>query len=265
VAAALDELAAAGHLHVIDDDLRAYTDPLTRWWEAHRSGQTHPMVSRSNDVRRALNRLAHQLRRAAGEIGLDEIAAADGRRYGVGDRVIARVPDRHLHPEGDRSAYVRNGALGTIVALGHGDGPGDDAMTVRFDDLGVVTIARSYFDEHEIDRRGRRAVGIDHAYAVTSYAVTGATHAVSTSRVDETSTRAETYVDITRGREANHLYLTRPRDDIDGERLPRTPPDPVEDAITRRLTASEGERTAWEIREDRREQLARDRGVAVGL
>jgi conjugative relaxase-like TrwC/TraI family protein len=265
VAAALDELDAAGHLHVIDDDLRAYTDPLTHWWEAHRAGQTHPMVSRSNDVRRALNRLAHQLRRAACEIGGDEIAATDERRYGIGDRVFARIPNRHLHPDGEPSAYIRNGALGTIVELGHGDTPEDDTMTVEFDDLGVMTIPRSYFDEHEIDQRGRRAVGIDHAYAVTSYAVTGATHAVSTSRVDETSTRAETYVDITRGREANHLYLTRPRDDIDGERLPRTPPDPVEDTITRRLTSSEGERTAWEIREDRREQLAKDRGMAVGL
>lgn len=265
VAAALEELDAAGHLHVIDDDLGAYTEPLTRWWDAHRAGRTHPMVSRSNDVRRALNRLAHQLRRAAGEIGTDELAAADGRRYSTGDRVIARIPNRGLHPDGQPSAYVRNGAVGTIVEVRHGAATVDDEMTVRFNDLGVVTVPRSYFDEHEIDRQGRRAVGIDHAYAVTSYAVTGATHAVSTSRIDETSSRAETYVDITRGREANHLYLTRHRDDLDGERLPRLPPDPVEEEISHRLSASDGERTAWEIREDQRKRAVHDEGVAIGL
>jgi conjugative relaxase-like TrwC/TraI family protein len=265
IAAALDELDTAGHLHIVDDDLDAYTHLLTRWWDAHRAGQTHPIVSRRNDVRCALNRLAHQLRRAAGEIGTDEIHATDDRRYSTGDRVIARIPNRHLHPPGRPTAYVRNGATGTIAAARRGVSADGDTLTVDFDDLGTVTVPRSYFDEHDVDRHGRRAVGIDHAYAVTSYAVTGATHAVSTSRIDETSTRAETYVDITRGQEANHLYLTRPRDDLDGEHLPRTPPDPVEDTITRRLTASEGERTAWEIREDMRDRVAERQGIAIGL
>jgi conjugative relaxase-like TrwC/TraI family protein len=265
IAAALDELDAAGHLHIVDDDLHAYTHPLTRWWDAHRAGQAHPMVSRRNDVRRALNRLAHQLRRAAGEIGIDEITATDDRRYGIGDRVIARIPNRHLHPPDRPSEYIRNGVTGTVTALDRGTTPDGDTLTVAFDDLGTVTVPRSYFDVHEIDRHGRRAVGIDHAYAVTSYAVTGATHTVSTSRIDETSTRAETYVDITRGQKANHLYLARPREDLDGEHLPRTPPDPVEDTITRRLTASQGERTAWEIREDRREHMAERQGIAIGL
>jgi conjugative relaxase-like TrwC/TraI family protein len=263
VAAALDELDVAGHLHVIDDDLRAYTEPLTRWWDAHRAGRTHPMVSRSNDVRRALNRLAHRLRRAAGEIGTDELEAADGRRYSTGDRVIARIPNRGLHPDGQPSAYVRNGAVGTVIEVRRGAVSDNDEMKVQFDDLGVVTVRRTYFDEHEIDRR--RAVGLDHAYAVTSYAVTGATHAVSTSRIDETSSRAETYVDITRGREANHLYLTRRRDDLDGERLPRLPPDPVEEEISHRLSASDGERTAWEIRENQRQRTAQRDGVAIGI
>ncbi len=265
IAAALDELDAAGHLHIVDDDFHAYTRPLTRWWDAHRAGQIHPMVSRRNDVRCALNRLAHHLRRAAGEIGTDEIPAAGDRRFSTGDRVIARIPNRHLHPPGRPSAYVRNGATGTITALHHGASAGDDQITVEFDDLGTITVPRTYFDEHDVDRQGRRAVGIDHAYAVTSYAVTGATHAVSTSRIDETSTRAETYVDITRGQEANHLYLTRPQDDLDGEHLPRTPPDRVEDTITRRLAASEGERTAWEIRDDTRQRAAERQGTAVGL
>ncbi|HET6918778.1 MAG TPA: hypothetical protein VFI46_04845, partial [Jiangellaceae bacterium] len=70
---------------------------------------------------------------------------------------------------------------------------------------------------------------------------------------------------ITRGREANHLYLTRRRDDLDGERLPRLPPDSVEEEISHRLSASDGERTAWEIRKNQRQRAAQHEGVALGL
>jgi conjugative relaxase-like TrwC/TraI family protein len=264
IAAALDELEAAGHLHIVEDDLHAYTDVLERWWSAHQAGHEHPMVNRRNDVRRALNRLAHQLRRAAGEIGTDEMTA-DDRRYSVGDRVIARIPNRTLHPTGDPDAYVRNGATGTIADLRPGTSPDEDRITVQFDDLGVIDLPRHFFDEHAIDHDGRRGVGLDHAYAVTSYAITGATYSVSTSRIDETASRAETYVDITRGRTANHLYLTRHRQDLDYEPLPRIPPDPIAETITSRLVASEGERTAWEIREDRREMVAEKAPDAIGL
>jgi conjugative relaxase-like TrwC/TraI family protein len=266
VAKALDELDAAGHLHIVDDDLHAYTDVLARWWQAHQVGQDHPMVNRSNDIRRALNRLAHQLRRTAGEIGTDEITAAEDRRYSIGDRVIARIPNRRLHPPGEPAAYVRNGATGTITHLRPAATPDLDYITVDFDDLGEIDLPRRFFDEHDVDHHGRRAVGIDHAYAVTSYAVTGATYTVSTSRIDETSSRAETYVDITRGQQANHLYLTRRRDELDYEQLPRVPPDSIDQTIAHRLATSQGERTAWELRQHLRDRAAaNDTGVAVGL
>jgi hypothetical protein len=108
--------------------------------------------------------------------------------------------------------------------------------------------------------RGQRS-----AYAVTSWAVQGATNPVSTSRIDETSTRAETDVDITRGRHANHLYLTRHPTDLDGEHLPRIPPDPVDQAVADRLTTSRGERTAWEIRQDALDRAARPGPEAIAL
>ena len=131
-------------------------------------------------------------------------------------------------------------------------GPSDDTITVAFDGIGTIDLPRSYFDEHRTaGRRRRRDVGLDHAYAVTSYAVQGATRAVSTSRIDPTATRAEAYVDITRGQTANHLYLTRPADPLDGEALPAIPPPPIDDAVTRRLARSTGELTAWELHQAR--------------
>src|SRR5207249_2280086 len=118
--------------------------------------------------------------------------------------------------------YVRNGAMGTVIALNKSRNPTRDTVLVRFDGIGTVDLPRSFFDEHERSD-GRKVVGLDHAYAATSYAVQGATFAESTSRIDEKASRLETYVDITRGRSANHLYLTCGVDPLDGERLPRAP------------------------------------------
>ncbi len=244
---AFDQLAAAGHLHVVGDDLTMYRHILGRWWDTHRDGLDHPMVDRRNTTRRQLNRLAHLLRRVNGELGTQQIAASGDRTFAVGDRITARAPNRSLHVEGDRHAYVRNGALGTIVAV-HPErrDRAREMLTVEFDGIGRIEIPRSFFDHHRTPA-GRPEVGIDHAYAHTSYAVQGSTRDISTSRVDATATRAETYVDITRGRHQNHLYLTAATDPLDGEALPRIPPTPADVAVAERLHQSTGELTAWEL------------------
>ncbi len=266
IAAALDHLDTAGHLHIVDDELDFYRQALTRWWNAHQTGQEHPIVDRRNTVRRQLNRLTHRLLQATGHISRNEIPTSDDRHFSVGDRVIARTPNRHLHPPGQPDAYVRNGALGTIVALNPGAHPSDDTITVAFHGIGTIDLPRSYYDQHRSSgRRRRREIGLDHAYAVTSYAAQGATRAVSTSRIDPSATRAEAYVDITRGQIANHLYLTRPGDSLDGEALPSIPPPPIDDAVTRRLARSTGELTAWELHQAERHRTLRRDIEAIGL
>jgi conjugative relaxase-like TrwC/TraI family protein len=266
IAAALDLLDAAGHLHIVDDELDFYRQALSRWWAARQTSLDHPIVDRRNTVRRQVNRLAHQLLQATGELSRDEITASGDRRFSVGDRIIARTPNRDLHPPRQPDAYVRNGALGTVLALHAGDRPGDDTITVAFDGIGTIDLPRSYFDQHRTAaKRRQRNIGLDLAYAVTSYAVQGATRAISTSRIDPTATRAEAYVDITRGQTANHLYLTRPRDPLDGEALPTIPPPPIDDAVTRRLARSNGERTAWELHQALTERVLQRRIDAIGL
>lgn len=260
---AFDELATAGHLHVASDDLTMYRHVLGHWWDAHRSGLDHPMVDRRNSTRRELNRLAHLLRRVNGELGDEEIRASGGRAFAAGDRITARAPNRDLHVEGDRHAYVRNGAIGTVVAV-HQDHRANlgDTLTVAFDGIGLIEIPRSFFDLHRTSA-GRPEVGIDHAYALTSYAVQGSTHDISTSRVDATATRAETYVDITRGRHENHLFLTATTDPLDGEALPRVPPAPADVAVAERLHRSSGELTAWELAHPTEEGASREQAVGI--
>lgn len=244
---AFDELAAAGHLHVVGDDLTMYRRVLGGWWDAHRRGVDHPMVDRRNSTRRQLNRLAHLLRQVHGELGNEEIRASGDRAFAVGDHITARAPNRDLHVEDDPHAYIRNGALGTIIDV-HADRKDNsrDTLTVEFDGIGRIDIPRSFFDHHH-NQAGRAEVGIDHAYALTSYAVQGSTRDISTSRIDATASRAETYVDITRGRHENHLYLTAATDPLDGEALPRVPPAPADIAVAERLHRSTGELSAWEI------------------
>ncbi len=240
---ALAVLTDAGHLHVADGDVDLYVGMLQNWWNAHRRDETHPMVDRRHHTRRVLNRLARQLRRANGELGPVELEASDGRRFSVGDRVVARMVARDLHVDGDPSAYVRNGAAGTIIAVDPYDTPG---VRVDFEGIGVIAIPKRFVDEHQ-GPGGRTDVGIDHAYAVTSYAVQGSTFERSTSRIDAGATRSETYVDITRGRHANHLFLTRAPDPLDGEHLPKAPDPDLPVAVSDRLRRSGPERVAIEF------------------
>ncbi len=243
---ALSRLAEAGHLHVAGNDIDLYIGMLRNWWDAHQNGALHPMVDRRHHTRRVLNRLARQLRRANDELGDAEITATGDRAFAVGDRIVARMAARRLHVDLDPTAYVRNGAVGTVTAIHPHDEPAKDTMSVCFDDIGEIAIPRPFFDEHA-GPGGRSDVGIDHAYAVTSYAVQGATFDVSTSRIDEGASRAEAYVDITRGRNANHLFITRAADPLDGEHLPKAPDPDLHEAVAERLHRSGPERAAIEF------------------
>jgi AAA domain len=72
ITATLDHLDAAGHLHIVDDELDFYRQALTRWWTARQTGKEHPIVDRRNTVRRQLNRLTHRLLQATGQISRDD-------------------------------------------------------------------------------------------------------------------------------------------------------------------------------------------------
>ena len=253
VTEALDLLESAGRLHIAEDELSLHIELLRRWWHAHLTGDHHPMVDRRHHTRQQLNRLARHLLRANGELGAQELTASGDRKFAAGDRVVARMAARHLHVASHPGNYVRNGAIGTVTAVHVGPRPSTDRLRVLFDGIGSVDIPRQFFDEH-VGPGGRRDVGIDHAYAVTSYAVQGATYASSTSRIDERASRAEAYVDLTRGRTANHLFLTRAADPLDGEHLPKVPPLPIAENVARRLRESGPERAAIEV--DRRAATA---------
>jgi hypothetical protein len=186
------------------------------------------------------------MRRHRGELGDQEIVASGDRRYAVGDEITARMGDRNLHPDADPASYVRNGARGVVTAVFPERRPHEDRIEVAFDGIGTIRIPRSFLDEHT-DQWGRTDVGIDHAYAVTSYAVEGLTFDQSSSHVDPQSTRPEVYVDITRGRNENHVFVTRSDDPLDGERLPAVPALDVDRQLGNRLSVDAGEPVAIDL------------------
>jgi conjugative relaxase-like TrwC/TraI family protein len=247
VAQAIATLAAAGQLRVVRNNRELYVDLLTRWLAARAAGAHHPMVDRRNRVRLVLNHLAHQLLQQDGTVATGGLVVGDGREFCVGDEVIARRPNRDLHPDRNRRAYIRNGSRGTVVSVRRGSVASDDALEVEFEQLGLIVVPRVFVESY-IDARGRAGIGLDHAYAITSYAVQGATFPVSTSVVTAGTRRNELYVNVTRGQQDNYLYAVRASDPLGGEgHLPRPPaPDPIQEVV-RSASRPAGEQPAWVI------------------
>jgi len=234
---ALDELEASGQLVLTASDHDTHAAMLVRWYSERAAGRQHPMVHGRNRQRRALNGVAQQILISDGVVDPNRsVTLADGRRLCVGDQVLARHGDRTVHPEANRNGWLRNGTRGEIVDVRHAHpSPNNDEIDVLTPG-GIITCERSTFD--------RADVGIDLAYAVTSYAVQGATNNVSTSAIGPTTNRSELYVDITRGRHNNQLYGTRQvADPSDTEQhLPRLTLELL--PVLRTRLAKSGTRTA---------------------
>ncbi len=124
---------------------------VSRWFAvAERCGETQTvMICRDNARRERLNGLARALLRGQDRLGEDvEIA---GRRWAVGDQVIAR--------RNDRSLDVDNGMRGTITALDDRSG-----ATIRLETGATRRLDPEYLARHA-----------EHAYAVTGHGMQGGT------------------------------------------------------------------------------------------
>ena len=234
---AIDELQASGQLVLTASEHDTHAAMLARWYTERAAGLPHPMVHGRNRERRVLNTLAQQMLIEDGTVQANEYALlGDGRRLCLGDQVVARHGDRTIYPLDNRNGWMRNGTTGHVIEVRTDPtAPEGDQIDVTTPD-GIITCDRAAFD--------RSDGGIDLAYAVTSYAVQGATNDVSTSAITASTSRSELYVDITRGRHENQLYGTRPvTDDGDTEQhLPRV--ESELDSVLRARLARSNARTA---------------------
>jgi len=191
---ALDVLAEGGTVHQFESWTEAFAPLAQRWFDQRDQGRPHPIVERRNEIRTILNTIIQQVRAHSGEIG--DLIEVGERTYGVGDQLVARAPNKDLHPQGEPELYIRNGVGGIITEI-HENG-----IVVEFEDLGSIAIDAEWAGAHT-----------DLSYAVTSYAVQGATFEASTSALGHGASQAELLVNITRGRHQNAVMVVGAGDD----------------------------------------------------
>ncbi|TLU70664.1 Ti-type conjugative transfer relaxase TraA [Lichenicoccus roseus] len=192
-AQALDRYEAAGMV-AGHDTLEAAKAAVVAGWDAVR--QARPDASqiilayRRDDVR-DLNEQARAVRRAAGELGADQVLVTER-----GERTFA-TGDRLYFLRNERGLGVKNGTLGTLVAIE----AGGERLTVRLDGpggkAGGGTDVTFYLRDYD---------HIDHGYAATVHKSQGVTvdqaHVLATGLMD----RHAAYVGLTRHRDAVRLH-----------------------------------------------------------
>ncbi|HTF77018.1 MAG TPA: AAA family ATPase, partial [Bradyrhizobium sp.] len=190
---------AHGMVHEAATRDEARNDLIDRWDRDRHSApeRSRIILTHTNDEVRALNEVARQRMRVAGDLG-DEVRLTVER----GERSFASG-DRVMFLQNERGLGVKNGTLGTIEQVS------PQAMSVRTDDGRSVTV-----DLKDYNR-------IDHGYAATIHKAQGMTvdrtHVLATPGMDAHSS----YVALSRHRDGMDLHYGRD-DFASRDRLART-------------------------------------------
>ncbi len=174
----------------------------TAWRTDMLAGRATVLVADSNESVIALNTRARTDLILDGTVNARrEVELHDGTRAASGDTVITRRNDRRLRAG---RSWVRNGDRWTVTNVRD-----DGSLTLRRAGLkwgGSVVLPASYVAE-----------SLDLGYAVTSYRAQGITTDSAHVLVDQTMTRENLYVALTRGRESNIAYVATDRPDASHE------------------------------------------------
>jgi len=127
-----------------------------------------------------INGLAHQVRKAVGEV-TDAVVTASGERIGVGDKIATR--------RNDRDTDVANRETWTVLAC-------DNGTLTLHGNAGKRVLPPDYVRAH-----------VELAYATTAYGAQGSTVPTSHVLIGEHTGAASAYVGMTRGRERNVAHL----------------------------------------------------------
>ena len=222
IAAAVAAYEAHDRITVAGDVADARHQLIDRWWSVHAEATTAILAVTRSDVA-ALNDLARQRRRQAGELG-EEIRLASGKSFAVGDRILceknARARLAHPDPGADRSTVaIRNGTFATVVAV-PGDGAGSPStregdIAPRRGDVSPgqhhgalvaalasgrhVTLDAEYLEE-----------STSLGYALTVFRSQGITVDHAFLLGNDTLFQEAGYTALSRGRLSNHLYAVAP-------------------------------------------------------
>jgi hypothetical protein len=165
-------------------------DALYDAWKADGERGLHSLMLASDTATvNELNARARAERVASGAVVDEGVNVAGAMTAGANDLVVTRENNRRLKTE---TSWVKNGDV-WIVSATHADG----SMTVtRVSGHGSVLLPASYVREN-----------VELAYATTAHRAQGRTVDSAHAYVSPTTTREVLYVALTRGSNANHLYV----------------------------------------------------------
>jgi DNA primase catalytic core len=179
-----------GRVHVGDESTVTDT-AYTAWATDRAAGLDTIMIAPTRDLVASLNARARTDRLIAiGSLGA-EVRLADGSTASAGDVILSRRNDRRLPITA--TDFVKNGDRWTISTV-HPDG---SLHVVHHGTRRTITLPDSYVREHVV-----------LGYATTVHTAQGITADTSHLVATGTETRQLLYVALTRGRTANHVYLT---------------------------------------------------------
>jgi conjugative relaxase-like TrwC/TraI family protein len=186
---ALAAYRLAGRLHPCADGDTALDGVFAHWAAARADGQDALMLARTRLDVDALNLRARAAALAAGEVA-GPVTVAGERQWQAGDLLRARRNDRRLIV-GD--GHVRNGDRYRVL----GPGPDGALLVEDLSGRGRAILPAAYLAEHA-----------DYGWASTIDGAQGATADVGIVLARPGLDREHLYVAMTRGRHANHAYIT---------------------------------------------------------
>lgn len=183
--AAFERLDSMGRVHLSDGQPGAIRAMVQDWLSASKDGQPGSalMIAATRVDVRLINDEARHALKQEGRIGSSDISVA-GLSLVVGDRL--------LFLKNDRSLGVKNGSLGTLVAVD------PRQLTVQLDNGATISFDPEIYSH------------FTHGYAVTAHKSQGAT--VDNAFVllsDRMASREWGYVAGSRHRDALHVYADR--------------------------------------------------------
>ncbi|WP_299520562.1 MobF family relaxase [uncultured Serinicoccus sp.] len=179
----------AGRVHV--GDLATMTEEVFGAWSADQArGKDAIMLAPTRELVAELNQRARDHRLQGAPRPADEVALSDGNRACVGDTVITRRNDRRLQTA--PTDWVKNGDRWTVL-----DTTEAGALVVQHTRTArKIELPADYV-----------AANVELGYASTVHTAQGVsvdiTHGLATGQ----ESRQQLYTMMTRGRDANHVYL----------------------------------------------------------